>query len=102
MLEHKGMRWGYVFLKSPTHLDKDDVFDVMRDAVEMYLDGERERDLKESFYEGKLYTQNKYEPIGALGGQRFDAEIETNKGKDMLTFLVSEQTSGMGSFISPN
>tara|TARA_B100001029_G_C14972165_1_gene400886 strand:+ start:297 stop:605 length:309 start_codon:yes stop_codon:yes gene_type:complete len=102
MLEHKGMRWGYVFLKSPTHLDKDDVFDVMRDAVEMYLDGERERDLKESFYEGKLYTQNKYELIGALGGQRFDAEIETNKGKDVLTFLVSEQTSGMGSYISPN
>ena len=30
MLEHKGMRWGYVFLKSPTHLDKDDVFEVLK------------------------------------------------------------------------
>tara|TARA_B110000196_G_C20596415_1_gene408701 strand:+ start:238 stop:546 length:309 start_codon:yes stop_codon:yes gene_type:complete len=102
MLEHNGMRWGYVFLKSASHLQQNDILDVMRGAVEMYLDGENERELKASFYEGKLYTQNKYELLGSLGGQRFDAEIETNKGKDILTFLVSEQTSGMGSFISPN
>jgi hypothetical protein len=102
MLEHRGIRWGYVFLSSAAHIGAGEVNDLMVQAVEMYLAGESERDIKCSGFEGRLFTKMKYEVIGSLGGQRFDAELETPYGKDKASFLVSEQTHGMGSTISKN
>ena len=102
MLEHMGIRWGYVFLRAAAHVGGDEVKDLMSQAVEMYLAGEEERNIKCSGFEGKLYTERKYEVIGTLGGQRFDAKLETPYGEDQAAFLVSEQTSGMGSVISRN
>ena len=43
MLEHKGFRWGYVFLRAATHLDADGLHDLMVQAVEMFLAGEEGR-----------------------------------------------------------
>ena len=74
----------------------------MVEAVEMYLAGETERNIKSSGFEGRLFTEMRYEIIGSLGGQRFDAELETPYGRDAARFLVSEQTQGMGSVISKN
>ncbi|HEU0021311.1 MAG TPA: hypothetical protein VFR55_06525 [Dehalococcoidia bacterium] len=102
MLEHMGIRWGYVFLRAPSHLADDDVKYLMTQAVEMYLLGEDERNIKGSSYDGKLYTEGKYELLGELGGQRFDADMDTIYGRDRSTFLVSEQTRGGGPTISRN
>jgi len=102
MLEHLGIRWGYVFLRAAAYIDGDDVKELMTQAVEMYLAGEEERNIKSSSFEGKLYTERRYEIIGSLGGQRFDADLETPYGKDKATFLVNEQSRGMGSTISRN
>lgn len=102
MLEHMGFRWGYVFLRAASHLNSDSLDELMRQAVEMFLAGEEERQVKGSDYEGRLRTEMRYEVIGSLGGQRFDAELETAYGQDSSTFLVSEQTQGMGSVISRN
>ncbi len=102
MLEHLGMRWGYVFLRASSHLAEDDVMQLMTQAVEMYLQGEDERNVKGSNYDGKLYTERKYELLGEFGGQRFDADMDTIYGRDKTTFLVSEQTRGVGSAISRN
>ena len=68
----------------------------------MYLADEEKRDIKCCGFEGRLLTEMRYEVIGTLGGQRFDAELETTYGRDKATFLVSEQTKGMGSVISRN
>ena len=102
MLEHMGIRWGYVFLHGATHINGDEIKDLMAQAVEMYMAGEEERNIKCSSFEGRLYTEKKYEVIGALGGQRFDANLETTYGEDQAAFLVNEQSRGMGSFISRN
>ncbi len=102
MLEHKGVRWGYVFLHGATYINEEEMQDLMVQAVEMYLAGDEEREVKSAGFEGKLYTERKYEVIGALGGQRFDAKLETPRGQDQAAFLVSEQSRGMGSFISRN
>jgi len=48
MLEHLGLRWGYVFLRASSYLAKDDVIQLMNQAVEMYLRGEDERNVKGS------------------------------------------------------
>lgn len=102
MLEHDGIRWGYVFLRAASFLGPEQIHDLMVQAVEMFLAGEEERNVKTPEFEGKLSTEMRYEIIGALGGQRFDVELETPYGKDKAAFLVSEQTRGLGSVISRN
>ena len=102
MLEHKGMRWGYVFLRAASHIGEEEALVIMEQAVEMFLVGEEERNIKNSGFEGRLYTEMRYEIIGSLGGQRFDADLETPYGRDKASFLVSEQTQGLGGRISRN
>ena len=102
MLEHDGIRWGYVFLRAASFLGPEQINDLMVQAVEMFLAGEEERSIKTAEFEGKLSTEMRYEIIGVLGGQRFDAELETPYGTDKAAFLVSEQTRGLGSVISRN
>ena len=102
MLEHLGIRWGYVFLRAATYIGTEEVQDLMVQAVEMYLAGEEERKIGTSGYEGRLFTERRYEIIGDLGGQRFDVELETPYGRDKAAFLVSERTTGIGSVISRN
>ena len=102
MLEHMGIRWGYVFLHGALYIGGDEIKDLMAQAVEMYMAGEEERTIKCAGFEGRLSTERKYEVIGALGGQRFDAKLETPQGQDQAAFLVNEQSRGMGSFISRN
>ena len=102
MLEHQGIRWGYVFLKASTYLGSDEFQELMVQAVEMYLAGETERNVKGPEYEGRLYTEQRYELIGTMGGQRFDADLETSRGRDNASFLVNEQTQGAGAAISLN
>ena len=102
MLEHKGMRWGYVFLRSASYLGEEEAREIMVQAVEMFLVGEEERHIKAAGFDGRLYTEMRYEIIGELGGQRFDADLETPYGRDKASFLVSEQTKGLGGAISRN
>ena len=37
MLEHQGMRWGYVFLRGASHVSNEEMAELMTQAVEMYL-----------------------------------------------------------------
>jgi hypothetical protein len=96
------MRWGYVFLRAASHIGEEEALVIMEQAVEMFLVGEQERNIKSSGFEGRLYTEMRYEIIGSLGGQRFDADLETPYGRDKASFLVSEQTQGLGGRISRN
>ena len=102
MMEHMGVRWGYVFLRSSNYLNHEESNELMVQAVEMHLKGESERKVKHDSFEGRLLTEGRYEVMGGLGGQRFDAELETVYGRDQATFLVNEQTGGAGAAISVN
>ena len=96
-----GLRWGYGFLRTASHISNDDLEDLMVQAVEMYLAGEDSREIKQPEYEGHLYTERRHELLGGFGGQRFDVDLETARGQDSATFLVNEQTGG-GSGFSKN
>ena len=91
-----------MFLRAASHIGEEEAKEIMVQAVEMFLVGEEERNMKSSGFEGRLYTEMRYEIIGSLGGQRFDADLETPFGRDKASFLVSEQTQGLGSVISRN
>lgn len=101
-LEHMGVRWGYVFLRSANFLRPEQFRELMAEAVEMYLAGETEREVEHSEFKGRLFTERRYELMGGLGGQRFDAELDTSYGEDHATFLVNEQTGGVGAPMSRN
>ena len=96
MIERQGIRWGYVFLRAPNFLDGEDRERLMTTAVEMYLAGEDERHVESVGFEGRVYTQRRFEMLGEFGGQRFDVDLETARGRDTATFLVNEQTSRPG------
>ena len=91
-----------MFLRAASHIGEEEALVIMEQAVEMFLVGEEERNIKSSGFEGRLYTEMRYEIIGSLGGQRFDADLETPYGRDKASFLVSEQTQGLGERISRN
>ena len=74
----------------------------MTTAVEMYLSGEDERDVESAGFEGRVYTERRFEMLGEFGGQRFDVELETTHGRDSGTFLVHEQSGGHGAGFSRN
>ena len=94
MMEHNGIRWGYVFLRAPNFLSGEDRERLMTTAVEMYLAGEDTRDVESVGFEGRVYTERRFEMLGEFGGQRFDVDLETTHGRDTATFLVNEQTGG--------
>ena len=91
-----------MFLRAASHIGEEEAKEIMVQAVDMFLVGEEERNIKSFGFEGRLYTEMRYEIIGSLGGQRFDADLETPFGRDKASFLVSEQTQGSGSVISRN
>ena len=91
-----------MFLRAASHIGEEEALVIMEQAVEMFLVGEEERNIKSSGFEGRLYTEMRYEILGSLGGQRFDADLETPYGRDKASFLVSEQTQGLGGIISRN
>ena len=97
MMERQGIRWGYVFSAcTPNFLSGEDREKLMTAAVEMYLAGEEERDVESVGFEGRVYTERRFEMLGEFGGQRFDVELETAQGRDTGTFLVNEQSGGYG------
>jgi hypothetical protein len=102
MLEHLGIRWGYVFLRGAVYLSEEEMRELMNAAVEMYLQDEDERKIVRSEYEGKLSTERRYELLGSFGGQRFNVELETVYGRDSASFLVNEQTRSLGPAFSLN
>ena len=89
-------------MKASSYLGQEEFQELMVQAVEMFLAGETERNVKGPEYEGRLYTEQRYELIGTMGGQRFDADLETSRGHDNASFLVNEQTQGVGAAISMN
>ena len=102
MLEHLGIRWGYVFLRGAVYLSEDDVKKLMTTAVEMYLQDEDRRTVTGPEFEGTVSTDHKYEVLGHFGGQRFDVELDTIYGRDSASFLVNEQTRSPGPAFSVN
>ena len=81
------------FLRTTSRVPDIELEELMVQAVEMYLMDGEERNVKTTYYEGKLYTQRSHEILGGFGGQRFDAELETTQGRDSATFL--ETGSGL-------
>ena len=101
-VNNSGFRWGITFLTTSTAISEESREELFYHATGMYLRKEGEREVKEGDYEGMVSTIWKYDVLGSFAGVRFDADLETEKGKIKLRFLVSEQTGGRGIAYSQN
>ncbi len=94
--EYAGIKWGITFLRGASYLTRDEQDELIRDATSMYILKEDDRRVQTGTYAGRITTRWKYGVIGTFGGIEFNAELETDKGRDKLSFLVNEQTPGRG------
>jgi hypothetical protein len=85
------VRWGFSFLRSDMKLSYEERIELVEKATEMYLNKEMSREVKGDSYEGNIVTKGEHQMLGEFGGQRFDAVIDTNKGKARLEFLITEK-----------
>ncbi len=61
---------------------------LLAKARQMALDRKKRLNIKSPVCEGVVYTQWKYGSMGTISGVEFTAEIVTNTGETMVTFLV--------------
>ena len=52
--DYGGMRWGYCFLQTDSSLSEEARFELLTGAVELYLSGERQRDVRGDEFEGMV------------------------------------------------
>lgn len=89
------LRWGYVFYTIATNISFEERLGIVATAIKMYYSKEDRKKIKGDSYEGVLSTEGKRGLLGSFAGQVFKAEIETSKGKQDLSFLVTEKINEM-------
>lgn len=90
--EYDGVRWGFTFRRTASHLPYEEVLKLTMLATAMYLLEEDEMPVSGTGYEGRLYNKREIDSIESLAGWRFVAELDTERGGDKVEFLVSERT----------
>ena len=85
-------RWGFIFLVPDSRLSKPECDYLARQANQMYFRNETRRNLATDFFEGVISTEGRYDSLGCFSGQRFDAELNTLKGKVNVRFIIDERT----------
>jgi hypothetical protein len=99
-----GLRWGVVFLSGKSDLPNEERLKLVGIAADMYFGGAKERQISIEGYRGLVSTRGEWSALGCFSGQVFYAEIwpEDGKEKTKLSFLISEQTYGVGRSYSMN
>lgn len=90
-------RWGFTFLQTDLRLTEKQRYFLLERATIMYLNDKMQEYCRltedgENSLEGRISTKGEYGVLGTFQGVKFSAEVDTNKGKAKLAFLVSEQT----------
>ena len=95
IISYNGLRWGVVFLKTPLKLSQREKHGILEIAINMLYEGTKETRIKEKHFEGRIYTEGKHALIGHYHGQVFRGELDTEKGSDRISLIISDQ-SGNG------
>ena len=84
-------RWGITFLEADMTVSFEDKAHLIFQATEMYLCEQPERDVATDTLEGRIWTKGDYQLLGSFGGVQYRAEVETERGKSKIRFLVCEK-----------
>lgn len=93
MIIHNESRWGYIFVDPNGKVPYSDLMDILRLALDLYPKRHAKADFKGEYCEGQVRKTSRYQALGSFTGLRFEAEMDTDKGKANLSFLVKEYTA---------
>ncbi|MBI2058175.1 MAG: hypothetical protein HYT87_00240 [Nitrospirae bacterium] len=100
--EANGIRWGFCFLMADARLSSEERLSLVQHAATMFFNDEKERILDLQAFSGWIRTNNEHDVVGNFGGRRYDAELETPKGKVAVRFLIKELTQKLPLGFSKN
>jgi len=92
----EGIRFGLAFLKTASHLPYEEIDEIVREAISMYIEEKSELEIEGPFYkdnlgyEGMIHTRGEIRILGDISGIHFWVELDTDKGRDDLEILVHE------------
>jgi hypothetical protein len=81
----------YAFVSFDGKLSIEDKLHFVSEAIRMYKAREKKRHVHGEKYEGVITTDGKRSLLGTFSGQVFNAEVDTNRGKSTLCFLLREK-----------
>jgi hypothetical protein len=90
-----GLRWGVTFLQTDSRIPMTVKYHLIDQATQMYLSDEDQRRISAEGIEGQITTGREYQNIAGCGGQKFQAEVDSEWGSSKLEFLVCEKTNGL-------
>ncbi|MEK6890782.1 MAG: hypothetical protein AABX03_01460 [Nanoarchaeota archaeon] len=70
----------------------DSKLEIARSAVEMYVDQREKTNIKGEEYEGRISTHGEVQFLGSYGGQVFNVFLDSDNGKESLSFLLHDHT----------
>ncbi|MBU3913772.1 MAG: hypothetical protein KKE50_06795 [Nanoarchaeota archaeon] len=91
-IRYRGHAMEYVYVNTDTRLSQEAREDLVVAAFDMYLDSKKSRSVGGDGYQGRITTDGRHFVLGAFGGQRFSASLDTDFGKMQLEFLVTSKT----------
>jgi hypothetical protein len=84
------LRWGFVFLQCPVRLQDEEREELLRLAVQAYMDDAAKVDFDLPFFSGSVRCVSDTVALGSFIGQRFSAEVHVPHGSGNVEFLVAE------------
>ena len=86
-LMYKGRPVGWVYVDFDPRLNKAIQGNLAWNMVDMHVSGDDLRDIKNGGYEAQI-TKGNYVSMGMFTGPLFRVEIETDRGKSKLAFML--------------
>ena len=81
-------RWNWAYLCSNRSMPLDESYFLVEEAVDMFQEKEKKRNIRRDWYEGTLYNTGDHAMVGGFGGRKFSAVLDSDKGKIKLEFIV--------------
>lgn len=88
--QYKGKNFKFYYLDTCTAITSEDRELICQQAAQMYVEKEKARNLSEDNFECQIKDSRKSFTFGGLYGRLFNIDIETNKGKFKMEFLINK------------
>ena len=86
-LKYNGEIWRYAFVNVEPLLTEEGRQDFVREAIRVYKSKERKDSIEGEGFEGQMIKGKTYK-LGGIGGQHYQATIETQRGNGEISVLI--------------
>ncbi len=86
--KERSAHWDFVFADFPTTIPHLERLRLPMMAITMLFKKQSRKNVKGEGYEGRLKDTRKYAAIGSYYGRIVKGEVETDKGKNDISFII--------------